>query len=195
MARERGDAARARAAFEEAIDLYRSRGDRHRLADSLSNLALMAVDEDRLDEAATLFAESMALDREFDNHWGVAQNLSGQATLALARDAPGEAAMLLADAVQALRELGDRLSLVTALERLAATAAARNDHARAARWWGAATALRDTAGEPRTAAEAAAIDRHLDASRSALGSESFAAAAAGGAALELDPALNEALAG
>jgi hypothetical protein len=40
--------------------------------------------------------------------------------------------------------------------------------------------LRDAAGEPRTAAEAAAIDRHLDASRSAL---------------ELEPALTEALAG
>jgi predicted ATPase/DNA-binding SARP family transcriptional activator len=194
MARERGDAAGARAAFEEAIDLYRSLGDRHRLADSLSNLALVAVDEDRLDEAATLFAESIALDREFDNHWGVAQNLSAQATLALARGAPDEAAALLADAVQALRRLGDRLSLVTALERLAATAAARNDHALAARWWGAATALRDAAGEPRTAAEAAAIDRHLDMSRAALGPERFAEAVAGGAELELDPALAEALA-
>jgi len=194
MARERGDAAGARAAFEEAIELYRARGDRHRLADSLSNLALMAVDENRLDEAAERFAESIALDREFDNEWGVAQNRSAQATLALARGAPEEAAALLADAVQGLRRIGDRISLVAALERLAATAAVRGDHAEAARLWGAATALRDAAGEPRTAAEAAAIDRHLDASRTALGSARFAEAAAGGAGLELEPALAEALA-
>ena len=76
MAREGGDLARARVAFEEAVALHRARGDRHRLADSVSNLALMAVDEDRLDEAATLFAESIALDRGFDNHGRVAQNLS-----------------------------------------------------------------------------------------------------------------------
>ncbi len=84
---------------------------------------------------------------------------------------------------------------MTALERLAATAAVRDDHAFAARLWGAATAQRDAAGEPRTAAEAAAIDRYLDASRAALGAERFAAAATDGAALDLEAALAEALAG
>ncbi len=193
MARDRGDAAGARAAFEEAIDVYRSLDDGQRLADSLSNLAVVALDQEQLDEAAALFAESIALDRDFDNHWGIAQNLSGQAALALARGAPDEAATLLADAVQTLRTLGDRLSLVTALEQLAATAAVRNDHAFAARLWGAATAQRDAAGEPRTIADATAIDRHLDASRAALGPDRFAAAAGGGAALEFDAALAEAL--
>ena len=195
MARERGDATGARAAFEEAIDVYRSLDDRHRLADSLSNLAVVATDQEQLDKAAALFAESIALDHAFDNHWGAAQNLSGQAALALARGAPDEAATLLAEAVQALRPLGDRLSLVTALERLAATAALRNHHALSARLWGAATAQRDAAGEPRTAADSAAIDRHLDASRAALGPERFAAAATGGAALDLEAALAEALEG
>jgi hypothetical protein len=84
---------------------------------------------------------------------------------------------------------------VTALEQLAATAAVRGDHAVAARLWGAATAQRDAAGEPRTIADAAAIDRHLDASRAALGPDGFAAAAGGGAALDVDAALAEALAG
>jgi predicted ATPase len=194
MARERGDMAGARTAFEEAVILYRARDDRQRLADVLSNLAFVAVDQDRLDDAATLFEESIALDRAFDNHWGVAQNRSGQAMLALARGAPDAAAELLAEAVDGLRPLSDRLSLVTALERLAATAAVRNDHAVAARLWGAATAQRDVAGEPLTAAETAAIDRHLDRSREALGPERFAATASGGATLELDAALAEALA-
>jgi tetratricopeptide (TPR) repeat protein len=195
MARERGDTAGARAAFEDASDAYRSLDDRRRLADSLSNLAFVAIDEQQLDDAAALFSESIALDRAFANDWGVAQNLSGQAVLALARGAPDEAAALLAEAVQTLRRLGDRLSLVTALDRLAATAAVRNDHAFAARLWGAATAQRDAAGEPRTAGEAATTDRYVDVSRAALGPERFAAAATGGAALELDAALAEALAG
>jgi predicted ATPase/DNA-binding SARP family transcriptional activator len=194
MARDRGDAAGARSAFEEAIGVYRSLDDRHRLADSLSNLAFVALDQEQLDEAAALFAESIALDRDFDNHWGVAQNLSGQAALALARRAPDEAATLLAEAVGMLRPLGDRLSLVTALEQLAATAAVRNDHAFAARLWGAATAQRDAAGEPQTLADAMAIDRHLATSRAALGPDRFAEAASGGAALEFDAALAEALA-
>jgi predicted ATPase/DNA-binding SARP family transcriptional activator len=194
MARERGDAVDARAAFEEASDAYRSLGDRHRLADSLSNLAFVAIDQGQLDEAEALFAESITLDRAFDNQWGVAQNLSGQASLALARGAPDESAALLTQAVEALRSLGDRPSLVVALEGLAATAAVREDHAFAARLWGAATAQRDAAGEPRTAADAATLDRYVDASRSALGPERFAAAATDGAGLDLDAALTEALA-
>ena len=193
IARDRGDAAGARAAFEEAADAYRSLDDHHRLADSLSNLAFVAIDQEQLDEAAALFGESIALDRAFDNQWGVAQNLTGQALLSLARGAPDEAAALLAESVQALRPLGDRLSLVRALELLGATAAVRSDHAFAARLWGAATAQRDAAGEPRTVADAAVIDRHLDASRAALGLERFAAAATAGAALDLEAALAEAL--
>jgi hypothetical protein len=141
-----------------------------------------------------MFGESIALDRAFDNQWGVAQNLSGQGALALARGAADEAVALLGEAVGVLRRLGDRLSLVTALDRLAAAAAVRDDHTLAARLWGAATAQRDATGEPRTPAEAAAIDRHLDVARAALGPERFAAAAAGGAGLELDAALVEALA-
>ncbi len=193
MARDRGDAAGARAAFAEAILAFRSLDDRHRLADSLSNLAFVALDEERIDEAAALFGESIALDRAFDNQWGIAHNLSGQALLALARGAPDTAAALLAEAVEALRALGDRLSLVSALERLAATAAARSDHVLAARLWGAATAQRDAAGEPRPVAEAAAIDRYLDASRAALGTDRFTAAEAAGAALDLEAALSEAI--
>jgi hypothetical protein len=70
----------------------------------------------------------------------------------------------------------------------------RGDHAVAARLWGAATAQREAAGLPRTCTEAAAVDRHLETSRTALGPEGFAAAAAGGAGLELEAALAEALA-
>lgn len=194
MARDRGDTAAARAAFEEAADGYRALDDRHRLADSLSNLAFVAIDAGQLDEAAALFGESMALDRVFDNQWGVAQNLCGQALLALARGAPDDAAALLAEAVRALRALGDRLSVVRALELLAATAALRNDHALAARLWGAATAQRDAAGEPRTAGETASVERHLNASRDALGPDEFAATETAGAALDLETALADALA-
>ena len=194
MARERRDTAGARAAFEEAAQGYRLLGDRQRLADSLGNLAVVALDEGRLDDATALFAESIALDRAFDNQWGVAQNLSGQALLALARGTPGPAAALLAEAVETLRRLGDRLSLVTALERLAATAAVREEHAVAARLWGAASAQREATGEPQTPAEAAATDRYMNLARGALGAERFAAAAAGGAGLDLEAALAEALA-
>jgi predicted ATPase/DNA-binding SARP family transcriptional activator len=193
VARERGDADEARAAFEEGIQSYRELGDRRRLADSLSNLAMVSLDQDRLEEAAALFADSLAVDREFDNQWGIAHNLSGQAMLALARGATDEAEALLAEAVGVIRPLGDRLLQVIALERLAATAAARDEHARAARLWGAATTHRDVSGEPLTPADAAMLDRYLRPSREALGPERFAAAAKDGAALDLTAALAEAL--
>ncbi|MBS1879948.1 MAG: tetratricopeptide repeat protein [Actinobacteria bacterium] len=195
MARERGDTAAARAAFEEAIELYRALDDRQRLADPLSNLGVVAVDQGELEEAAALFEESAALDRAFDNQWGLAQTFNGQAALALARGEAEAATALLAEAVEVQRRLDDRPSLMRSLEQLAATAAVRGDDALAARLWGAATAQREQAGEPRSEAEAAAIDRHLDASRSALGEDRFATAAGAGGALELGAALEQALAG
>lgn len=191
LARERGDAREARAAFQEGIDAYRGMGDRHRLSDSLCNLAMVAIDQEQLDEASALFAESIALDREFDNQWGIAHNLSGQAVLALARDAPTEAAALLAQAVETIRPLGDRILQVIALERLAATAAALGEHAMAARLWGAATAQRAVSGEPLTPADAAMLARYLDDARAALGADRFADAAKVGAGLELEAALIE----
>jgi predicted ATPase/DNA-binding SARP family transcriptional activator len=194
MARERGDMAAARAAFEEAIESYRSLDDRHRLADALSNLGVVAVDEGRLEDAEGLLEEAMSLDRAFDNEWGLAQTLCGRAALALARATADEAGALLAEAAETLRRLEDRPSQVRVLEQLAATAAVRGDHLLAARLWGAAAAQRDEAGQPRTPAEAAAIDRHLDSSRTALGPKRFAAAASEGGTLELETALEEALA-
>jgi predicted ATPase/DNA-binding SARP family transcriptional activator len=193
IARDRGDSAGARAAFEEAIAAYRSLGDRRRLADTLSNLGVVSVDEERLEEAAALFEESIALDRRFDNQWGIAQTLSGQAALALARGDPGHAEALLSEAVELLGHLDDRPSLVRILDPLAAVAAVRGDHLLAARLWGAATAHREAMGEPRTPGEAAALDRHLELSRAALGSVSFSRAADAGAALELQTALADAL--
>lgn len=193
IARDRGDAAGARAAFEEAIGVYRSVGDLRRLADTLSNLGVVSVDEGRLEDAAALLEESLALDRRYDNQWGIAQTLSGQAALALARGRGDEAAALLAEAIEVMGRLDDRPSLIRALDPLAATASVRGDHLLAARLWGAATAHREEIGEPRTVGEAAAVDRHLDASRAALGSERFDRAAAAGAVLELETALAEAL--
>src|SRR4051812_18371106 len=56
MARGRGEMARGGAGFGGAAPLYPPPDDRGRLADVLSNLAIVAVDQDRLDDAATLFA-------------------------------------------------------------------------------------------------------------------------------------------
>jgi tetratricopeptide (TPR) repeat protein len=193
IARDSGDPAGARAAFEEAIAVYRSLDDRHRLADTLSNLGVVSIDEGRLDEAAALFEESIAIDRGFDNQWGIAQTLSGQAALALARGCGDEATALLAEAIEVMGRLDDRPSLIRTLDPLAATASVRGDHLLAARLWGAATTHREEIGEPRTVGEAAAVDRHLDASRAALGSEGFSRAAATGSVLELETVLAEAL--
>lgn len=173
--------------------MYRSLDDLRRLADGLSNLGVVAVDEGRLEEAAALFEESIALDRRFDNRWGMAQTLCGQAALALARGRADESAALLSEAVEVMGRLDDRPSLIRTLDPLAATASVRGDHLLAARLWGAATTHREEIGEPRTVGEAAAVDRHLDVSRAALGSEGFSRAAATGSVLELETVLAEAL--
>ena len=152
MARERGDAAGARAAFEEASDalpLARRSPPARRLA-LQPGLRGARPGAARRGRGAVRARASPSTARSTTD-WGVAQNLSGQGALALARGAPGEAAALLAEAVEALRAA--RRPAVARRRRSSGSPPRRRCAATtplAARLWGAATAQRDAAGEPRT---------------------------------------------
>ena len=61
--------------------------------------------------------------------------------------------------------------MVYALEELAAVAAARGRSLHSARLWGAAERLRKEVGSPRASKERSHYDRHLAASRAALGDD------------------------
>jgi predicted ATPase/DNA-binding SARP family transcriptional activator len=188
-----GDYTRARSLFEESVEIRRATGDREYLAEPLCNLGSLELVAGNLASAQANFEESLAIDREHGNERGLAINLGNLSSVALGEGDLDEAERLQADCLRELHELGDRFSLLAALERSAGISAARGDAVFAARLAGAAASLRERLGHPIAAWESELLDRFLEPARRELGEE-FDLHAVGGAELELDAAVELALA-
>jgi hypothetical protein len=98
------------------------------------------------------------------------------------------------EAIEISRELGETTRVPRLLENLAVIAALDGDAGRALRLAGAASAVRDQLGVPITPAQHARIDGALGAVQWGLGQSARDAAWAEGRAMELDAAIDFALA-
>jgi hypothetical protein len=101
---------------------------------------------------------------------------------------------LLAEALAFFGHWRDRTRVAECLEILAAMAAQDGQAVRAARFVGAATAIRETADAPLLREERDKLERELASARAALGPDGFPAAAAEGRAMTVDQAVDHALA-
>ncbi len=86
------------------------------------------------------------------------------------------------------RELGDAWGLAYLLEDTGALAAREGHAARAYRLVGAAAALRETIGAPRSASEQTQLERNLEPARQVLGEADQAQAQAEGHAMSMEQA-------
>jgi hypothetical protein len=93
-----------------------------------------------------------------------------------------------AESLALFRELGDKSGIVYPLEGFAGLAAAEGDPQRAVRLYGAAEALRQAISLPMAPPGRAMNAPYIEAARSVLGEEAFAAAWAEGRALALEEA-------
>src|SRR5262249_30544262 len=91
------------------------------------------------------------------------------------------------------REMDDRLRIASCLDVLAWVAHAEGRAASAARWFGAADAMRERSGAVSSVIWRAEHERNVAATRASLGEEAFTAAWAAGRALSMDAAIAEAL--
>jgi Tfp pilus assembly protein PilF len=137
--------------------------------------------------------EGLELAVELDDTWSISVGLSALAQTALQQGDARQARTLLAEALDTARKRGDRRLVAACLQTAAATAAADEDHARAARVWGAADALRQELGASLSPAERAVERVSLAPVRAALGDTEFQQEHASGRALELDDAIALAL--
>jgi len=93
------------------------------------------------------------------------------------------------------RQLRDRRVIAHSLEGMTGVAQGQSQSSRAARLGGAASALRESIGSPRSPAEQEEIDQQVAAVREALGEAAFAAAWDAGRAMTWEQAVEYALAG
>jgi predicted ATPase/DNA-binding SARP family transcriptional activator len=184
----------AKSLLVESLELFQQAGDRRGIATGLGYLAEAARVEGDLETARELHEESLRRHRELGQKTGIARAIGALGVLAASRGEYDQARALQTQCLQILRELGYGPAVATCLERLAALDAAGRSPMRAARWLGAAEALRATLGAPLQPVDHPLHDRTVAALRTVLGEAGFARAWSDGQRTPLGQVISEALA-
>jgi predicted ATPase len=188
-----GDYTASRSLLEESLAMLSELGDRKGMGLALNALGRVAYEQGDYVAARSLPAESLTIFRETGHQWGIAASLDSLGRVVYDQGDYSAARSLHAESLTIRREMGNKLSIAEPLESLARLAAQGREWERAVRLWGAAAALRETIGAPRSPLWRAEWERDLGAARAALGEEAFAAAWAAGRALPLEEAVAYAL--
>ena len=159
----------ARALLQESVDVSRELRSDARLTTALSNLAIVEIDAGQPERAMVLLREALVIDRKRDDSWGVAVVEGNIAGALMQAGRLAEARDLLCSMIYNVVGLRDLELLADTLERFAALAAELNDDVRAARLAGAGEGIREKAGMPISAPDAALLERSLVKARARLG--------------------------
>jgi predicted ATPase/DNA-binding CsgD family transcriptional regulator len=194
-----GDLERAASRLEESVALLPDipdDTDRY-VATILSMYWRMELARNRGDHALAiaLLEEGLAPVRDRGDTWSSAFGLDVRGRLAWLQGDLPRAIRLQQESLLLRREMDDRLRVASCLDVLAWVAHAEGRAASAARWFGAAEAMRERSGAVSSVIWRAEHERNVAAARASLGEEAFAAAWAAGRALSVDAAIAEALGG
>ncbi len=176
------DFAAERAHYERRLTLCRRHGDRVRTADTLTTLAEISFDAGDFAAATTLAREAFAIS---DGHIRPESRdaLIMLGRVAVAEREPERAAGLLAEALQRAVEIGQPAALALSVRVHAAAAVVSGDLVRAARLFGAGTAMHP-ASVPFNPATEQDLAARRDECRELLGSAVFTNESERGAMLD-----------
>jgi DNA-binding CsgD family transcriptional regulator/Flp pilus assembly protein TadD len=121
IAEPQGDYERARAAYEESLELYRSSNDKTGVANVLGDLGSLALDRGDYEEATSLLEESLTLHRELGSKEGVIGILDSLGVLASAKGDREESIAFLSEALAVSRGTGNLRRNATSLGNLGIT--------------------------------------------------------------------------
>ena len=107
LTRIQGDHEQAKAFVEEGLALYRELDHSEGIADALSKLATVAVNEREYERASSLYEESIGLSRTLDDKWALAISLNNLGNLALTRSQHERAIALFEESLALHSGLGD----------------------------------------------------------------------------------------
>ena len=193
VAYSQGDNASGRAFNEQSLAIRREVGDKWGIALSLNNLGSVAIRQGSYAEANVLLKESLTLWQELGDKQNIAMVLTNLGLAASGQGDYAPACSLLKEGLSLRRDVGDNWGIPESLEGFAGLAVALGQAKRAARFFGAAEALREHIGAPLPYPDRAGHDRRVAAARARLGNDAFAEAWAEGRAMTQDEAINETL--
>ncbi|MCW3096940.1 MAG: hypothetical protein JWL77_2558 [Chthonomonadaceae bacterium] len=193
LAEVRGDSAAARALYLESLELHRALGARSEEAGNLVGLGNVACREGDYLLARTLFEESLAIRKPLGDSWGIAISLQGLGASASLLGDSATALTQLQESLTIRQKLEDRLGMAETLRSLASLAHCTAHPDRAARLWGAMSALQDTIGSALSPNQQQEWQAELAAAREAIGEAAFTSVWEAGHTMTLDQAIAYAL--
>ena len=193
VARHQDDAKEATALLEESLRLFRETGNEAGIDAALGSLGWVLMQQGDYARAQALLEESLRRLRELGDRTGMVLPLGRLGWLEFERGNYREASRLLREGLVLAHELGRKQYIVAWIEGLAAVATAEGEAQRAARLFGAAAALRDTARIAVAPDARGRREQYLNAARAQLDAESFPTAWAEGQAMTLEQAIAYAL--
>jgi predicted ATPase len=163
-----GDIAKGKALLEESIGLAREIGDEERQGTALANLGLVEISAGHPKRAIGLLEQAQAIDEKHGNTWGCAVNQTNIAAAMLRNGQTEDADALLRRNAAGIVALGDIELTIDVIELFACIAVMKAEPKRTARLAGAAEALREQAGMPRSGPGGELVESYLDKARSAV---------------------------
>jgi non-specific serine/threonine protein kinase len=194
LALDAGDLARAEPMFVENLERARSVGDRWLLAATLVGLGHAAAGIGDVERAEPLLEEALSLFRAVGERRWTAHTRSLQGLLAARRGDRLAALQAFREALDIAHKLGVRFYMAEILERLAALLVNSGEAAPAARFLGAASALRAAIAAPPLPLDRVTVEQATTETRTALGAAAWSTAFADGEARPLDQTIADAMA-
>ena len=194
LAVEQGRYPEAEVLAREVFDRAQEAGNHPVLNAVRGYLAIALHGQGRWAAAHELFRQSLEAEREAGKRDDTVWILIEMGRAECDEDRPDLALRHFAESMIIAMDLGRRLGVVESLEGVAGVAAATGAPIRAARLWGAADALRQEDGIPRSTRESMIFDRQVKAVHDALTPDEFDQAWNQGRAMSLEDAVGLALA-
>jgi DNA-binding CsgD family transcriptional regulator/tetratricopeptide (TPR) repeat protein len=181
--RQRGEHNQAQDALQEALIAFRELGDKRGMAASLNNLGNLANAQNNLGAAREHYEQSLALLRELGDMREVAASQLNLAIVARDQHDLAHSVALARQSLTVLIELGDNGAGAACVEIMAGIAADTGAPEAAARLYGAAAALAQSAGAQLPIMDPGDYTARVAALRVRLGADQYERARASGQAL------------
>jgi tetratricopeptide (TPR) repeat protein len=191
VARARGDLREARRRYEQGRTLIQGLGDRSAVYHHLHLLGELVRDTGDISRGRELLTQALTEARALGQPGAEANTIHSLADLALDEGDLAGATRHYREALELFVELRSTRSVAYCFAGLACVAARERRCTRAGRLWGAVERIEESPGARMLEYERERYEREMEA----LAGEEFSAAVAAGRRLELEQAVDEALAG
>jgi len=194
VAEDAGDFEFALSLEMEALRLAQSLGDRSNAALVLTHLGVIAWGLGDIDLAILRWQEALETQRELGDAWSAAISSGYLGLAACIQNRLADAHSFLTESLLVHQSIRTQEEIAHGIVNFAVLAASSGQHATAARLFGAAEAARETMGLKLQEPEQSTDARAVEAARTGLSREMFAACWSAGRALDLEQAVADAMA-